>query len=298
MTLVCCTFSCAGDDDDAGDSGRDGDTSDAADSARDSGRDAPGDVTSDPGFDSFDGGSDDPGWQPMPGFPEECTVHWARYPERLLTVEWEDCGPGCQMLAEDERMQRSLANRGWHDGERGYFVSVQSRRGGEDERVTVLAATDGTVFGAWRDDPTDGLFCGVGSLHGSNGHVGFVVGVVTPDTTHERVYHAPLDGLRQPREAIAIASAANGLPAGNSLSRLRASDTTVAARAAFLGEVCVFEGGEPKRLGLRGGAVPGSPQGAISLIDDHVMWNEWVGDSSRISHGSMADDGAVFHELP
>ncbi|MCP4242738.1 MAG: hypothetical protein GY772_19450, partial [bacterium] len=215
----------------------------------------------------------------------------ARYPERLLTGEWEDCGPGCQMRAGDERMQRSLRSGGWHDGERGYFVSVQGRWG-EDERVTVLAATDGTVLGAWRDHPFDGeILCAVGAPNGTGAFVGFSIVVLTPDTAQYRIYHAPFDQLRHPLDPIAVVTPEDGLPRGNSLNLLRASDTTVAARAAFLDEVWVFEGGETRRLGIRGSAVPGSPQGAISLIDDHVMWNEWVGDSSRISHGSMADDG-------
>jgi hypothetical protein len=43
-----------------------------------------------------DGGPNDPEWLLLEGQPEGVELYVARHPERVLRVEWEDCGVGCR----------------------------------------------------------------------------------------------------------------------------------------------------------------------------------------------------------
>lgn len=287
---------CPGDDaHDGGETDGATDTDDTADAPRDGdgALDSPRDTHQRP--DVTDGGSDDPGWAVLPSLPDGCLIEYAAHPDRVLDLEWVACGVGCSYLeaAGQSWTEAAQVDTGTYDG-RGLFSLGGDSPDGYFTQI--LADTDGTIWGAWRGPPLGAAdVCHVQTPHGGNGFAAFVVRILVDDRVREeRVYHAPLDALREPLEPTRVLTPETGFPVASAAQPVVASDTTVAARVPSR-HVYVFQEGE---LEILGGVAPvvESPQ-LINLVGDHVLWSEWQL-NVRVVHGRLGQRADVYYEVP
>lgn len=267
----------------ASDAATDGPNDAAPDAARDAepdvasdvAGDAPSDTSDDVGDGMVDAGPDDPGWVPLPDFPAGCVIERATHPERLLRNEWGDCGPGCEYLVRDDRFDRGVNPFGWHDGERGYFVINQglwSEPERERRRILVLAATDGSVLGAWRGPS---LFaetqCVPGEIYVGDGY-GLLHVVLTTETARQtRLYYAPLEELGE-MELPAVVLGADVVPPGAVIQRGSLSRHVFAAELQPAGDLLLVrpDGTVDRQV------VAGNPQ-VPHVVGEDVFVEAWDG---------------------
>lgn len=264
----------------------------AADAPLDTARDTAADVQSDVAADVLtdtardvqdaaeDAGPDDPGWVPLPDLPDGCVVERALYPERLLRNEWADCGPGCQYLVRDDRFDRGVNASGFHDGERGYFVTNQglwSEPERERKRIIVLAATDGAVLGAWRGlSPFAETQCRPTTVTVGDGHSVLDVVITTSAVRQHRLYFARLDGIGTLEVATAVLGA-DVVPVGTVLQRSSMSRHVFASELQPGGHLLLVRpDGSVDRQ-----SVAGNPQ-VPHVVGEDVFVEAWSGPSGHI----------------
>jgi len=295
--LVGCGSSCSGDD--AHDAGHDGGIDGGVDAGSDAGPDArldSGPSPQDAGWDArTDAGPNAAGWEPLPGLPSGCVIERAERPEVLMRSAWEPCGVGCEALAQEPGWTRAFySESGGHDGERGYFVAVQSRDGAS-ERVVVLGTTDGSPVAAWRGPPSEAPgVCAIGPVAVGATHAAFIVRLWGEWPAEDRIYHGPIAELGRVTEPLAVLDE-SWLPGGNATQNLAASATTVAAEVQPAGFVAVAEEGALARLGGSAGGVVGSPQN-VQIRERAVYWEDWA-DRIRTARGSVSEGAAVWFEF-
>jgi hypothetical protein len=248
----------------------------------------------------FDAGPPDPvGWVQLPGFPDGCVIERAEHPEMLFDSEWTSCGTGCQKLSPDPRFLRSVdRDVGYFDGSRFWFFLVQQRFGDiEGHYIVVLAASDGSVAGAWRapnlDDPG---MCMLFPLGVGDGHA--VFGVQVGDRVDwpraSPIYHASLDAIGSVERPIATLTEAE---VGGSLpQRVGVSASTVVLEVQPRGSIFAIEGGEIHLIGGLGTAMPGLPQ-ETQLVGRTAYWEDWGEVHVRAAFGRVGDAPGLLREV-
>lgn len=235
------------------------------DSGRDSGRpDARPDTSVDVGIDSnADSGPSDPQWVPMPDLPADCHIDRAEHPERIASLEWTNCGPGC-LRAVPERFHNVIGfgDSAYSDG-RGWAGTISLS---PDPTLDVYAVMpmDGPPVAAWRM-PHSRTPCFVSSAAFGGGRAGVVLGWAGPDgftDMEDRIYAAPYDALgsaivpevilRPPQVGSGRWTQFLGIGADLSLMSL-----------APAGEIYIAHGGTVD-------AMP--PGGGFAIDGDHVVW--------------------------
>lgn len=262
----------------------------AGDAVRDSGDpdDASGDVARDAG---------PPGWTPLPGLPEGCTIERAEDPSVLFRPEWVPCGDGfdgCTKLATDEAYDRTvIARDGAHDGEHGYFAVVQAPAG-TLRRTLVMARTDGTVLGAWRDPPWAGRegVCLVGSPALGEQSASFMVRYSNPDgpERENRFYRASYEEIGSVTEPVTVLTEEHLFESGIA-QEPSVSATTIAIEVQPGGAVYVMQAGGLRALVRLPEELTGI-RGSTAVVGSHVLWSEGLPGS--IAHGSFTEPTEVY----
>lgn len=274
------------------------DAGDAA--ADDAAPDALVDASTDAAADGGTGPYPEAGWVPLPGLPDGCVVERAEVPERVFVPEWEPCPApleACEVLAfpeDDGRERRILANRGSHDGERGYVVFSERPVPGPGRWVTVLAATSGTPAGAWRfpDRSAGGGLCGVVRFGLAPNAAAFGLNISgDPPPRQVRVYHAPLSEIGSRTEPdVVLGSSDIG---GRFSQHVQTSDTTVGIELQPAGRVLIVEEGEA-RVVEPTAEVGGAPQN-VAVLGRHVLWEDWPSTAGvRIAQATIDAGPSVY----
>jgi hypothetical protein len=217
----------------------------------------------------------------------------------LFDSEWTSCGVGCQKLSPDPRFLRSVdRDVGYFDGTRFWFFLVQQQFGDiEGHYMVVLAASDGSVAGAWRaPNPEDPGWCVPAPFGVGDGHAVFGVQVGhRPDWPRlSPIYHASLDAIGTVDTPIATLTEADiggeGLP-----QRVGVSASTVVLEVQPRGTVVAIEDGEISVIGGLGTALPGLPQ-QTQLVGRTAYWEDWDR-HVRAAFGRVEETPALLREV-
>lgn len=234
------------------------------------------------------------GWTPLPGLPGDCRIERAEHPETLFTPEWIPCGegfPGCSKLAPVEHPRSVHPFAGFHDGERGYFVLIESTS--EDApRMQLMARTDGPCFAAWQDPPMTEGACIVGTPAFGPSAASFLVRFSTPDgmIREDRVYHGTYEEIGATTEPQAVLTQDDVGGGGGALQRVAASASWTAGEVQPAAWVALMEEGRIHHLD----PLSGVPQ-RVHLVGGHAIWEDW-GARVRLVHGSAEQATELYYE--
>jgi hypothetical protein len=225
----------------------------------------------------FDGGPAHPaGFVPLEGLPDGCVIERAQRPEVLFEPVWVECGTGCRRLANDPRWLRAVEpDTGYYDGSRFWFFLVQDDISTGAGRMIVLAATDGTVAGAWRGPYIGGeRICVVDPEAVDEGAAVISVRTAFGGLPSRAIfYHGTIEQIGEVSAPVA-AFDETIVPEGAIAQTLDVSPTTIVAEVQPSGRVVAIEAGEVHVIGGLGTPVAGLPQ-VTQLVGRTAFWEDW-----------------------
>jgi hypothetical protein len=260
---------------------------------RDAGRRDSGPPRPDAGSDA--GPPHPAGFVPLEGLPDGCVIERAEHPEVLFDSTWVECGTGCRRLARDPRYLRGVEpDTGYYDGERFWFFLVQDDISTGAGRMVVLAASDGTVAGAWRGPYLDASrpMCVVDPEAVDEGAATISVRTGFGGLPWRAIfYHGSIDAIGEVSAPTAILDETI-VPEGAIAQTLDVSPTTVVAEVQPRGTVVAIEEGEVQVIGGLGTPVAGLPQ-VTQLVGRTAFWEDW-GAQVQLAFGRIGSPPAIL----